>query len=131
MNSEKREQIIKHNTTAHFLNVLNGIKRSDDDIDYVFLVGKLLEDEGSSFIKSKFESNSLISSIKDSPSEIQRVLLNKYFINLLLRYRNIEDVPVIDIIICLTNDGPIDLWLSYFKRGVLPFIVKHNVLEKV
>ncbi|EPU3829029.1 hypothetical protein ACVWU4_001010 [Campylobacter coli] len=131
MNKEKREQIVKQNTVSHFLNILHGIERSENDLDLVFLVLKELEANKTFLTKSKFEQNKLISSIRNSPSEIQRVLLNKYFINLLLKFRNIEDIPVIDIIICLTNDGPIEAWLDYFRKGVLPFIIKHNVIEKV
>lgn len=131
MDKEKREQIVHNNTVAHFLNILHGIKRNDEDLDFVYIVSRELEENNLLKAKDNFENDKLISSIKNSPSEIQRVLLNKYFIKLLLKYRNIEDVPVIDLIICLTNDGPSEAWLDYFKKGVLPFIIKHNVIEKV
>lgn len=60
----------------------------------------------------------------------QRIIINRWFTNTLLLYRNrVEDTAVSEILLYVINDGTVNDWLELMQRVVIPFFKKNNVLN--
>lgn len=101
--------------------------RKSDDMDMVFLVGKHIQD----FIGTKeadmFYNDPMIKTIVTLGTNAQRVIINRYFTNLLLRFRAKKDVQVNDILLMLIPDGYIEDWFKIFNKIIIPFLKSNNV----
>lgn len=95
------------------------------------IVGNHLE-----FVVGKTESqiflqDSIILSVWDNIPVVQLVALNRYFTNLLMRFRAKQKTPVHDTVHMLIKDGTVDDWFSSFVTHVGPFLKTYNVFGVV
>lgn len=95
------------------------------------IVGNHLE-----FVVGKTESqiflnDPMIKSVWDNVPVVQLVALNRYFSNLLLKFRAKKKISVHDTVYMLIKDGTIDDWYTSFSQNVGPFLKVHNVFGVV
>jgi len=102
--------------------------RSPDDLDMVFAVSEHLKREISIFAAETFLKDPSIMSVAPLCSGVQRAIINRWFSNLLLRFRSTNEIPVTDALFMLINDGYIEDWFTIFNAHVLTFIKKNKVL---
>ena len=60
--------------------------RQTNDVDMVGMVGLILKDMVHEIAAHTFINDPMISNVKDLSSASQRVIINRYFINLFLKY---------------------------------------------
>ena len=73
-----------------------------------------------------------IRKIIDKPDIIQRVFINKYFIDLLLVYRgSVNKTSITDLFPYLSDGVSIDDWLDLLKTYVIPFLKIERVYDKL
>lgn len=78
--------------------------------------------------RNKYLSSPVIMDSRGKDVFYQRIMINRYFINELLKWRAGNNVSVNEMIACLFNDGDLDDWIRVFASTVLPFIKQNNVL---
>lgn len=61
----------------------------------------------------------------------QIVIMNRYFNNLLLRFRAKVNIPVHDTTVMLLKDGTVDDWFWAFTKFVGLFLKENNVFNVV
>ena len=107
-------------------------QREDNDFNMVFLVAKHLEvDLGNKAAADLFLNDPMIISVKDKVNNVQRVMINRYFTNLLLMFRATIAVNVTDVIYYLVSDGYIEDWFTLFRTYIIPFLKTKNVYSVV
>lgn len=74
-----------------------------------------------------FATDPMILSVWDNVPPIQIVAMNRYFNNLLMRFRAKKEVPVHDTACMLIKDGSVDDWYSSFVMNVAKFLKINNV----
>lgn len=104
-----------------FKNKLNLIEFIKMNIDSVF--GKKY---GDIFINSP-----IIISAKDKDEGFQRVMVNRFFNQLLLTYRARVNKPVHNTTCMLVDDGTTEDWLQIFNNMVIPFLKQNLVFNIV
>lgn len=68
----------------------------------------------------------------DSGSKyMQKMLLNRYFSNLLFRYRSISKDSVLNTLPFLLEEGTNGDWFGCYIQFVYPFLKTNNVFNKV
>ena len=102
-----------------------------ENIDLVSIVQANLKDSISEVASNIFINDPIVKDSIGKPTVYQRVLLNRYFTNLLLIYRTISDVPVHNTTIMLVNDGLTEDWIKLFNTIVLPFLKDNQVFNAV
>lgn len=105
--------------------------RQPTDIDLVFITSKTLHDNVSENAAKIFLSDYMIKSVVDLNPLSQRIIINRYFYDLLLKYRACADVKVILPLTMLVEDGTHNDWLRLFKDVVCVFIKNNKVFDKV
>lgn len=104
--------------------------RDPSDYDMVFLVAKHLEEElNNKNAGNLFRGDPIIASVVSKTSNVQRVMINRYFTNLLLVFRSKKDVNVTDVLFYLVSDGYVEDWFTLFRTYVIPFLNTNNVYE--
>lgn len=78
-----------------------------------------------------FASDPIIVSVWDNVPPIQIVAMNRYFNNLLMRFRAKRNIAVHDTAYMLIKDGTVDDWYSSFVMNVAKFLKIHNVFGVV
>lgn len=78
-----------------------------------------------------FKTDPMIRSVWDNVPVIQVVALNRYFHNLLMRFRAKINIPVHDTAFMLLHDGSVDDWFWSFSKNVCPFLKEKNVFGVV
>lgn len=58
----------------------------------------------------------------------QRLNINRFFHNVLLRYRADNNTNVTSVIYSLLPDGELDEWLDALEMGVIPFIAGQELV---
>ena len=102
--------------------------RQTNDVDMVGMVGLILKDMVHEIAAHTFINDPMISNVKDLSSASQRVIINRYFINLFLKYRFTSGNNVELQILSLVNDGFIEDWFKLFKLYIIPFIKDNKIL---
>lgn len=113
-NKEKKEDIV-----------------ADNGIDLYSLVQIHIGNELGKQSEQLFINDPSIVLIKSESADKQRFIINRYFYNLLLRFRSKHDVPVHNVMAMLVPDGTSDDWFKLFVRFVVPFLKTHNVMTSV
>ena len=103
----------------------------NNDFDMVFLVGKHLQEYLGVYEADLFYSDPMIKSVVGAGSQIQRININRYFTNLLLRYRTKVDIQVNNTLLMLIPDGYVEDWFKLFNKAVIPFLKNNNVYRVV
>ena len=101
-----------------------------ENIDLVYIVSQNLKDSIGENVANIFLNDEIVDSAKGKSTTFQRVMLNRYFYNLLLTYRAYVNNPVHNATYMLVNDGETEDWIKLFNIFVLPFI-KDNYVFKV
>lgn len=115
-------------TTENNQTVLD-LKREPTDIDLVNLIYMHLNSHINADVANLFINDVSITTIKDSPSYVQRIILNKYFRDILLMYCGVTKKSVNNTLILLVNDGEVEDWMKLFLQYVFPFIHQNFVFE--
>lgn len=101
--------------------------KNEIKIELIDSIGKMLETIGL-IERNKYLNSPIIIDSRGKDVLYQRIMINRYFINELLKWRAGNEVAVNEVIACLFNDGDLDDWLRVFASTVLPFIKNNNVL---
>ena len=107
------------------------VNDNNRDIDLYTLVKIHLEREVSMDASKIFSTDLSIIAVINSTSLEQRYIINRYFYNLLLRYRSKSETPVNNVLAMLVADGKSEDWFALFIKFVAPFIKTHRVFEVV
>lgn len=78
-----------------------------------------------------FKSTPSIVGVMDNLPTVQRITINRFFTNILMRFRSKKEVDVNNIIPYLIQDGDIKDWFTLINEFVLPFFKEHNVINVV
>ena len=102
--------------------------RQSYDVDMVGMIDLILKEMIHEVAAQTFINDPMIKDIKDLSSASQRVIVNRYFISLFLRYRFLSGKNVEMQILSLVNDGYIEDWFKLFKLYIVPFIKDNKIL---
>lgn len=78
-----------------------------------------------------FKMDPSIAEVYDRKPEIQRIIINRFFSNLLLKYRSMDNTRVVDAVIMLPNDGTVSDWLQVYNYVLYPFLKNKKIFEIV
>lgn len=102
--------------------------RSKSDVNLVDVASKLLEELISTDAKNRFINDKNVSRVKDEHPKFQQVIINSYFVNMLLQWRADHKKPVYTTISYLHNDGDPLSWVESFGYVVVPFIKSNQIM---
>lgn len=102
-----------------------------EKINLVDLISSNIKDSIGDEAYTCFNQDSMIVDAKDKIQVYQRVMINRYFTNLLFTFRSKQNVPVHNTIYMLINDGNVEDWIGVFNRFVIPFVKDNKVFEVV
>ena len=103
----------------------------EGEFDMVGHVAYLLEAYVGEFAKNCFLSDPSIISVQPLKANAQRVIINKYFIGLLLQFRSLEPIKVSAVATLFSNDGTIEDWISIAKTNTFPFFKDNKIFETI
>ena len=98
-----------------------------DEICMVFMVDKYLTEYLGAQAAEHFRNDPVYKSASGKLLDVQRLMINRYFTNVLLRYRSKKDININTVITSLINDGTFMDWVTLFRSDVLPFIKQYDV----
>ena len=101
------------------------------DQDLVYITANFLEGMVSKRAREIFENDPSIISIKGLKPDAQRIIINRYFSNLLFRYRAETKVKITTVITMISGDGEIEDWVKINELYLYPFLRKHGIFEKL
>ena len=104
-------------------------KRGETDMNLVTMVTMELNGITTDRTGDVFNNTKEMQRIINLKPATQRVVINRYFLYLLLRLRGKKNIPVSNVIMYLTLDGGEESWFKYLRGMVLPFIVKHKLIK--
>lgn len=105
--------------------------RNVTDLDLVSIVSYLLRDELGQEYADIFLNDIDIVSVKNKLPGIQRVIINKYFILLLLRFKGITNTSIVKPMFLLTNDGTHQDWFTLISAYIVPYLKGYGVMNIV
>lgn len=103
-------------------------KRNTTDANLVDIVANTLKEFLGDIAYNEFKTDPNIISIMDSIPEVQRVIINRYFIIKLFIFRNNNNIDILGVLSNLISDGTYVDWFFCFKTYVLPFLKDNHVL---
>lgn len=103
--------------------------RTEEEVNMVFHVTNILKETVGETASINFSNNPMIVTIGNLSTESQRVIINRYFINLFLSYRFVHNKNVELQILSLVNDGYVEDWFKLFKEYIVPFIKENKLLD--
>ena len=103
-------------------------ERGPTDIDLVGLVHRELVEYLGNIAGEEFITSPEVSSVLTALPEVQRVIINRYFITKLFRFRYYNNIDVLGPLSNLISDGTYTDWFYCFKTYVMPFLKENNVL---
>lgn len=99
-------------------------KRSPEELDLIGEVRKVLNDNGlGNQVKEVFDNDPRIIEAKDKVPEVQRHLLNKFWLPQLLN----SSAPSQEERFCLIPNGEPKEWLHLFKEKIVPFVIEQQL----
>lgn len=102
-------------------------KRLPDENDLVKITAQSIGEVLSNAAVDTFNKAPTIATIRDLNPNAQRVVINKYFGDVLLIARSKKDVIIKDAFPLLINDGTEQDWATLIRTVILPFIKKHHI----
>lgn len=97
-------------------------------VNLIMSIGDILERSISKSAGDSFKNDPFISVAINMPSNIQRIIINKYFHSLLFKWRAHSSTPVYHIIPMLCDDGDDENWAKLFVQFVVPFLRENCVM---
>jgi len=80
---------------------------------------------------NKFAADKMIKDIAAAEEPMQRMIINRYIVRILLVYRSLKNVDVSGIITMATAEGVTEDWLTILRMVVIPFLSKQDVINTV
>lgn len=102
-----------------------------NDLDLYTLVLVHLDKSVSKEASECFKYDPSVFHIKDKSTIEQRMIINRYFTNLLFTYRARVNDPVNNEVFMLTSEGTAEDWFKLFTLHVTPFLKTKNVFGVV
>jgi len=105
------------------------LEKPHDDPDMVFFVDKNLREAFTAIdFANKFICDPRIVSIKNTHSAVQRVFINQFIMETLLKYRSSHPLNVSEALMLLINDATVNDWFKILREYVFPFMKKNNII---
>lgn len=101
---------------------------SSNEIDMVYHTGVILKDMVHENASNIFLTHPYIVTVNGLTSGSQRVMINRFFVELLLKYRATSNTSVELYLSYLISDGEIEDWFKLFKEIIIPFIKENKLL---
>ena len=109
---------------------VNWFKRQDNDIDLVAHVAKIIETRVSTEAKDYFLKNPIVALCANTHSLVQRVNLNRFFIQILLRARSYLELENVEMVFsAIDMSGKHDKWIEKIEEVVVPYLAANKVFE--
>lgn len=106
--------------------------RDPEDYDMVYLVTRHMEEAlDNKTAAIMFKNDPMVQGVVNKTSNVQRIMINRYFTNLLLIFRSKKDVVVNDVLYYLVSDGYVEDWFTLFRTQVIPFLNTNKVYDVV
>lgn len=105
--------------------------RNPDDLDLVTITSYLIRDTLGQQYADIFLNDIDINSVKNRLPMVQRVIINKYFILLLLRFKGITNTSIVKPMFLITNEGTHQDWFTLVSTYIVPFIKEYSVMKIV
>lgn len=96
----------------------------DKDLDLRSLVLEHCDKMGDVDIKALLEKH--LPKLDGESSFMQKTLLNRFFSNLMFKFRSDNEVKVIDVLPFLIREGTNGDWFACYIKFVYPFLKEHN-----
>lgn len=106
-------------------------KRKEGDLDLVNAVFELIRDEIGITYATNFINDIDIRTVKDKLPGVQRVIINKYLTIILLRFKGITNISILQPLFLITNEGTHDDWFQLVANYIVPFMKQFNVMETI
>lgn len=106
-------------------------KRTDKDMDLVTIFSYLIRDEIGQYYADRFLEDPDIVSVKDKLPGVQRLIINKYLIILLLRFKGITSTTIVKPLFMITNEGTHDDWFKLITAYVMPYIKQKYIMQTI
>jgi len=103
----------------------------DDVLDLYTAVSECLNRYVSNTAYVCYNNDASIKQGKYTKPMEQRVIINRYFINLLFAYRAKVNKPINNTLFMLTNEGNNNDWYNLFLKYVIPFLKDNDVFNIV
>jgi len=103
-------------------------KRKPTEVSLVEIMTGLLEEYEYESAVETFTTDPSIVGIEDSNQSVQMVIINRFFINHLFRFRADNEVPVIDPLVHIQQVSEISDWSKIYRSFVIPFFKNNNIL---
>jgi len=79
---------------------------------------------------SMFKLDPSIGNVKDNVHEVQMIIVNKWFRELLLIAKsNRPDLKITDALMCIEDNLPAGDWVKLYTVAVIPFIKNNKILQ--
>lgn len=100
------------------------------DINLVMEVTRVLLETMGEDVAKYFNMNGGISFASDKHSLLQRIVISRYFTNLLVRFRSYVEIEgILTTIRYIKVNGTHQEWFNTLVREVLPFILQHRIFD--
>lgn len=102
---------------------------NDNELDLRALVLEHCDKTNDAEIKKLLEAE--LPKLDEGSKYMQKMLLNRYFSNLLFRYRGMSKDSVLGTLPFLLEEGSNGDWFGCYIQFVYPFLKEYNVFGKV
>lgn len=102
--------------------------KESNTIDLVKCVELQLTFQISSLAASVFINNPMIQDIKDKAEDIQRMIINRYFAQLLFAHRTTSGTTVLPGIGLIMNDALTDDWIKIMVEVFIPYLKINQIM---
>lgn len=119
----------EHTPTVKTLTADELANKPEDDVDFIEVVANIISKVLNPDIALWFRSRPAIIVANGRHSLYQRVIVNRFFTNLLVRFNGFVECNTLPVIGNLVKDGTHQKWTKLFIKEVLPFLVEYRVFE--
>lgn len=100
------------------------------DINLVMEITRVLLETMGEDVAKYFNMNGGISFASDKHSLLQRIVISRYFTNLLVRFRSYVEIEgILTTIRYIKVNGTHQEWFNTLVREVLPFMLQHRIFD--
>ena len=100
------------------------------DINLVMEITRVLLETMGEDVAKYFNMNGGISFVFNKHSLLQRIVISRYFTNLLVRFRSYVEIEgILTTIRYIKVSGTHQEWFNTLVREVLPFILQHRIFD--
>lgn len=103
--------------------------RQEGDLDLVMIMSFLIRDEIDQRYADIFLNHPDIVSVKDLNTGAQRSIINKYFYGLLLRFKAVSGISILQPQYWLTNEGNQEEWFKLMSGYFIPYCKHYKLFE--